>query len=65
MARLKRIKTTQPKPNGNFLIIFQGNGYLKGDVRNVRFPKVTLMSARFYEEDGDASEYRVKEYFNF
>ena len=65
MKQLKKIETTKPKDNGDFLVIIEGNKGLKGEVRNTKNPKEVIMSAWFYYKDGDASEYRVKEYFNF
>ena len=65
MARLKRIETTSPKPNGDFLIIFETKDGLKGEVRNIKDVRKVIMSAKFYDADGDASPYRVKEYFGF
>ena len=65
MGRPRKIETTEPKPNGDFLVIFEGDKGLKGEVRNTRNPKETIMCAWFYYDEGDASEFRVKEYFNF
>lgn len=65
MARLKRIETTYSKPNGDFLIIFEASYGLKGEVRNIKQASKVIMSAKFYDADGDASPYRVKEYFGF
>lgn len=65
MARAKRIETTSPKPNGDFLIIFETSSGLRGEVRNIKDKRKIVMSASFYDEDGDATPYRVKEYFNF
>ena len=65
MARSKRIETTNSKPNGDFLIIFETSFGLKGEVRNIKDARKVVMSANFYDVDGDASPYRVKEYFGF
>lgn len=65
MARSKRIETTYTKPNGDFLIIFETSFGLRGEVRNIKDARKVVMSASFYTADGDASPYRVKEYFNF
>ena len=65
MARPRKIETTKPKDNGDFLVILEGDRGLKGEVRNIKNPKEVRMFAWFYYEDKDASEYRVKEYFNF
>ena len=65
MARMKRIETTAPKENGDFLVIFETTKGLKGEVRNIKKPKAVIMCADFYEEDKDATPYRIKEYFGF
>lgn len=65
MARAKRIETTPTKPNGDFLIIFETRDGLRGEVRNIKNVRKVVMSAKFYDADGDATPYRVKEYFNF
>jgi len=63
----KRIQKTNSIVK-RLLIIKACKGYYHGIVKiwhDVEKNYVFLCSAKFYEKDGDMTEHRVKEYFNF
>ena len=59
----KPIVVTEPNKNGWVLKIYQHIYGLRGWVLDSNDD--VIMTADFYEKDGDATVYRVKEYFNF